>query len=131
MIVLYANILIRAVMGQRVRQLLEVYASRGIRFYARDVAFADAEKYLPPLLVKRGKPFADLPASLEYLQHFIESVDREFYGPFEAEARQRLRGRDEDDWPGVGYSTRTSMCDMDRRFGLFWNRHSRLDHKPH
>ena len=66
-------------MGQRVRQLLEVYASRGIRFYVPDVAFVDAEKYLPPLLVNRGKPVADLPASLEYLQHFIESVDREFY----------------------------------------------------
>ena len=68
-------------MGHRVRQRLEIYASRGIRFYAPDVAFADAEKYLPPLLVKRGKPVADLPGPrLEYLQHFIESVDPEFYG---------------------------------------------------
>ena len=99
MIVLDANILIRAVMGQRVRELLETYASRGIRFYTPDVAFADAEKYLPPLLIKRGKPVADLPASLEYLQHIVESVDQEFYGAFETEARQRLRSRDEDDWP--------------------------------
>ena len=59
MIVLDANILIRAVMGRRVRQLLEAYENHGIRFYAPDVAFADAEKYLPPLLAKRGKPVAD------------------------------------------------------------------------
>ena len=99
MIVLDANILIRALMGRRVRQLLETYAARGIRFYAPDVAFADAAKYLPPLLAKRGKPITDLSASLEYLQRIIEPVDQEFYGIFETEARQRLRGRDENDWP--------------------------------
>ncbi len=40
-----------------------------------------------------------MPASLEYLRHIIEPVDREIYGLFESEARQRLRGRDENDWP--------------------------------
>jgi predicted nucleic acid-binding protein len=54
MIVLDANILIRAVMGRRVRQLLEEYASREVRFYAPDVAYSDAEKYLPPAQ-KEGK----------------------------------------------------------------------------
>ena len=54
MIVLDANILIRAVLGRRVRQILEVYAARGVHFYAPDVAFDDARKYLPPLLKKRG-----------------------------------------------------------------------------
>jgi predicted nucleic acid-binding protein len=43
MIVLDANILIRAVMGHRVRQILDTYENYGIRFYAPDVAFADAE----------------------------------------------------------------------------------------
>jgi predicted nucleic acid-binding protein len=99
MIVLDANILIRAVMGRRVRQLLEEYAGREVRFVAPDVAYADAEKYLPPLLKKRGKPDADVSSSLRYLQHLVELVDRESYGAFEQEARQRLRGRDEDDWP--------------------------------
>ena len=55
MIVLDANILIRAVLGKRVRQLLETYAVHGIRFYAPEVAYTDAEKYLPALLAKRGK----------------------------------------------------------------------------
>jgi predicted nucleic acid-binding protein len=64
MLVLDANILIRAVLGRRVWQLLEACASRGIRFYAPDAAYADAEKYLPPLLEKRGKSAADLAATL-------------------------------------------------------------------
>lgn len=99
MIVLDANILIRAVLGRRVRQLVETYATQGVRFFAPDVAFDDAEKYLPPLLKKRGKPETEVSASLEYLRHMIETVDRDLYAVFEDEARQRLRGRDEDDWP--------------------------------
>jgi predicted nucleic acid-binding protein len=99
MIVLDANILIRAVLGRRVRQLVETYAPRGVRFYAPDIAFEDAEKYLPLLLEKRGKPDTDVSAALEYLRQTIEPVDRELYGIFEKEARQRLHGRDETDWP--------------------------------
>jgi predicted nucleic acid-binding protein len=99
MIVLDANILIRAVLGRRVRQLIDTYAGQGVRFFAPDVAFDDAEKYLPPLLKKRGKPHADFSASLEYLRNIIEAVTPELYAVFENEARQRLRGRDESDWP--------------------------------
>ena len=99
MIVLDANILIRAVLGRRVRQLLEDYAARGIRFYAPDVAYADAAKYLPPLLIQRGKSAADVPATLHYLQSLVVLVDAESYGVSEEDARERLRGRDEDDWP--------------------------------
>jgi len=99
MIVLDANILIRAVLGRRVRQLVDTYASRGFRFVTPDVAFVDAETYLPPLLKKRGKPDADVLQSLDYLKQIIEPINPDFYGEFESEARERLRGRDEDDWP--------------------------------
>jgi predicted nucleic acid-binding protein len=99
MIVLDANILIRAVLGRRVRQLIDIYSAQGVRFFAPDVAFGDAEKYLPLLLEKRGKPHADISASLEYLRIVIELVVSELYAAFESEARQRLRGRDESDWP--------------------------------
>jgi predicted nucleic acid-binding protein len=54
---------------------------------------------LPPLLKKRGRPHADFSASLEYLRNIIETVTPELYAVFESEARQRLRGRDEGDWP--------------------------------
>ena len=99
MIVLDANILIRAVLGRRVRQLVDTYASRGFRFVTPDVAFVDAETYLPPLLEKRGKPDVDVLQSLDYLKQIIEPINPDFYGEFESEARERLRGRDEDDWP--------------------------------
>ena len=95
MIVLDANILIRAVLGRRVRQLVDTYASRGFRFVTPDVAFIDAETYLPPLLTKRGKPDADVLQSLDYLRQIIESINPDFYGEFESEARERLRGRDD------------------------------------
>lgn len=127
----YANILIRALMGRRVRELRETYAARGIRFCAPDVAFADAARYLLPLLARKGKLITDVAASLEYLQHVIESIDQEFYGMFEAEARQRLRGRDEDDWPvlaaalGLAYAVWTEDSDF------FGNRHRCLDNEPY
>ena len=44
-------------------------------------------------------PTTDVSASLNYLRNFIEPVAPELYGVFESEARQRLRGRDENDWP--------------------------------
>ncbi len=50
MIVLDANILIRAVLGRRVLHHVETYAKQGVRFFAPDVAFDDTEKYLPQLL---------------------------------------------------------------------------------
>ena len=101
MIVLDANIIIRAVLGRRVWQLIDIYASQGIRFFAPDVAFDDAETYLPLLLKKRGNPDADLSKSLQYLRILIEPVALELYAVFESDARQRLRGRDENDWPVV------------------------------
>jgi predicted nucleic acid-binding protein len=99
MIVLDANILIRAILGRRARQIIEVYQAQGARFFAPDVAFHDAKKYLPIIFKRRGKPYADLSPSLDALRNTIETVTPELYGVFETEARQRLRGRDESDWP--------------------------------
>lgn len=99
MIALDANILIRAVLGRRVRQLIEAYAAQGVRFFAPDIAFDDTEEYLPSLLKKRGKPDIEVSTSLEYLRQLIEPVGRNLYATFEDEARQHLRGRDESDWP--------------------------------
>jgi predicted nucleic acid-binding protein len=104
MIVLDANILIRAVLGRRVWQLIDTYAAQGVRFFAPDVVFEDAEKYLPLLLKKRDKPVADLSASLQYLRNIIEPVAPDLYAVFESDARQRLRGRDENDWPVLATS---------------------------
>ena len=99
MVVLDTNILIRAVLGREVRRILDAYGSEGVRFLAPDVAFDDANKYLPALLKKRGKPDDSVVTSLEFLAEIIEPIDRDLYVEFEAEARERLRDRDEEDWP--------------------------------
>jgi hypothetical protein len=68
MIVLDANILIRAVLGKRVGRLLEEYSMRGVRFFAPDLAYADAADYLPLLLGKKGAADVDASAALRHLQ---------------------------------------------------------------
>ena len=99
MIVIDANILIRAVLGRRVRELIETYAARRVRFFAPDAAFNDARKYLPALLKKRKKPDVDVSATLQYLQSMVELVEPDLYAGHESDARRRLQGRDQDDWP--------------------------------
>jgi predicted nucleic acid-binding protein len=99
MIVLDANILIRAVLGRRVRQLIDTYAGQGVRFFAPDVAFGDAEKYLPPLLKNGESPTPTFRHRSNTCETSSETVTPELYAVFESEARQRLRGRDESDWP--------------------------------
>jgi predicted nucleic acid-binding protein len=52
-LVLDANILIRAVLGQRVRRILEVHAD-DISFFVPEAAHAEAERHLAALVLKRG-----------------------------------------------------------------------------
>ena len=52
-IVLDANILIRLVLGKRVRQLVLDHADR-VAFFTPDVAYADARTYLPGILTGRA-----------------------------------------------------------------------------
>ena len=52
-LVLDANILMRAVLGRRVRELLETYEDAAT-FYSPDVCFADARRYLETELRKAG-----------------------------------------------------------------------------
>jgi len=98
MLVLDANILIRAVLGKRVRTLLERYAAT-VRFFAPDVAFADAQEHLPLILSKRGIDAAAGLAVLEALSAIVACVEADLYEPLELIARRRMRSRDEEDWP--------------------------------
>ncbi|HWF09599.1 MAG TPA: hypothetical protein VG297_14115 [Bryobacteraceae bacterium] len=50
--------------------------------FAPDVAFDDAEKYLPPLLAQRGKPIADVAPTLDWLRSIVEPVTPELYALF-------------------------------------------------
>ena len=52
-LVLDANILMRAVLARRVRELLEAYEDVAT-FYTPDISFEDARHYVPQVLEKRG-----------------------------------------------------------------------------
>jgi predicted nucleic acid-binding protein len=98
MLVLDANILIRAVLGSRVLFLLCKYAGQ-VEFLAPDTAFQDAREHLPIILGRRGIPIDPAIASLNFLGDLVQTIEFETYAPFEAVARQRIASRDEDDWP--------------------------------
>jgi predicted nucleic acid-binding protein len=97
-LVLDANIVIRAVLGTRVRSLLEAYET-STRFFAPDVCFDDAREYLPRILNARGfEPETGL-AVLRHIGLLVQPVDRGLYADFEQPARERMAPRDIDDWP--------------------------------
>ena len=97
-IVLDANILIRAVLGKRVRELIFDNATT-VKFFAPDVAYADARKYLPALLKKRGIDSNAAMLVLDRLECIVQSIDKELYEGMQQQALQRIAVRDTDDWP--------------------------------
>ena len=97
-IVLDANILIRAVLGQRVLELILKNAET-VKFFAPDAAYAEARKYLPALLAKRGVPGDAALNILERLETIVQSVDLELYEGMQRQALQRIAARDVNDWP--------------------------------
>lgn len=97
-IVLDANILIRAVLGKRVRQLIFENAST-VKFFAPDVAYADARKYLPALLERRGVMGVVAITVLDGLEDVVQAIEFELYVGMQQQALQRIAIRDADDWP--------------------------------
>ena len=84
-IVLDANILIRAVMGKRVRELIFGGVTT-VKFFAPDVAYADARKYLPALLIKRGIDSSAAMLVLDRLEGVVQSIDAELYEGMQLQA---------------------------------------------
>jgi predicted nucleic acid-binding protein len=98
MIVLDANILMRAVLGKKAKALILQYGDRVV-LVAPDAAVEEARQHLPGVIARRGlvaDPFLEYFASLEKVVRVIEAED---YSEFEPVARQRLAERDEKDWP--------------------------------
>jgi predicted nucleic acid-binding protein len=98
MLVLDANILIRAVLGSRVLFLLRKYSGQ-VEFLAPDAAFQEAREHLPGILGRRGVPVAPAMLILDSLEALIQTVESGTYARYETLARQRIDRRDEDDWP--------------------------------
>jgi PIN domain len=77
-VILDANILIRAVLGRRVREVI-VENADVVQFFAPDVAYADARKYLPSLLEKRGIKSEPAMAVLDALESIVRPLELGVY----------------------------------------------------
>lgn len=99
-LILDANILIRAVLGNKVRQLL-IDNGEAVEFFTPDVCIEDAEKYLPILFEKRGLSFEPALDVLSNLKSLVQVVDEDIYQAKTKEAQQRIKNRDFRDWPVV------------------------------
>jgi hypothetical protein len=78
MVVLDANILIRAVPGRRVREILEAHLTR-TRFFAPNTAIAEAREHLPEILLKRGINPESAVTVLDELPELIGCIDAEIW----------------------------------------------------
>lgn len=99
-IVLDANILMRAVLGRKVKPLLEEYYA-SVQFFAPEVCYQDARKYLPQIFKKKNLEADDAIDALDKLMLLVNTVESSAYGAYEIEAKQRIEIRDVDDWPVV------------------------------
>ena len=91
-LVLDANIWVRAVLGQRVREYL-LASRQDVMFFAPDVAYADAKNYRPGLLEKRRIPAIQAMTVLDQLERVVRPLDAEFYQPHQADALRRIATR--------------------------------------
>lgn len=99
-IVLDANILVRAVLGVRVADLLKRYAER-VSFFAPQIAFDDASRHLPAIAAKRGVDSTLLLDSLAHLHTVVEAISPNLTDLWKEEAVARIGTRDMMDWPIV------------------------------
>lgn len=97
-LVVDANILVRAVLGRRVREVIETYAGE-VSFFVPESAYGEAEEHLAALVIGRGGDPEKALALLRSLGRLVDLIGSEVYGEFEAEARERLGQRDPEDWP--------------------------------
>jgi predicted nucleic acid-binding protein len=99
-LVLDANILVRAVLGQRVKDIIATHTVHA-EFFAPEVAYDDARRHLPEILTKGGRADAvgDSLAFLGQLRESVLAVPEEVYLEHKAVALVRIEQRDPDDWP--------------------------------
>lgn len=96
LIVVDANILISAVLGTKVIQLIAAHRHE-VRFLTPQICVVDAQKYLPPLMIERARSTSV--EAIDRLLAWVEPLELDVLVPFEESARALLKGRDPDDWP--------------------------------
>ena len=95
-LILDANVLARAVLGVRVRGLIERYAA-DVAFFVPERAIAEVQEHLPEIFLKRRMPTDHALGVLEQVRAFLQELPLTFYADQEERARARLA--DPEDWP--------------------------------
>ena len=121
--------LIRAVLGKRVRGILETHFGN-VRFFAPDSAFAEAREHLPEILLRRSISPKLALTVLDELSGIIVCVDKDIYGSFENATRRRLRMRDEEDWPVLATALALEYPIWTEDADFFWDGYRDLDYGP-
>lgn len=99
-VVIDANILVRAVLGVRVRELIERYCD-SVAFYVAESNVEEAMHYLAELTSKRGIQQDVWQESLTGIMAAVQIIPQVELTAAEAEARARIGQRDPADWPAV------------------------------
>ena len=99
-IVIDANILVRSVLGERVRNIL-IEHHLTVEFFIPDICVSDARKYLPMLFEKRKLRSEIAIEVLDNILKLLTIVDIDLYEQHQSEAEERMKNRDIDDWPIV------------------------------
>lgn len=94
------NILLRAVLGKRVGEIIERYSAE-VGLFAPDTAFLEAEEYLAPLATKAGMPLKLATAVYERMGVLVQELPQPVYAEHENAARARIDRVDSDDWPVI------------------------------
>jgi predicted nucleic acid-binding protein len=97
-LILDANILVRAVLGKRVGDILERHHHHA-NFFTPEICFDEAREHLPAILEKREIDPSNALETLDHLLTLVQPIEAASYLSHEAPARNRIRSRDEDDWP--------------------------------
>jgi predicted nucleic acid-binding protein len=95
-----ANILVRAVLGIRVRELIERYCE-SVAFYVAESNVEEAMQYLAELAPRRGIREEVWRQSLAGVMAAVQIIPQVELAAAEAEAMARIGKRDAADWPAV------------------------------
>lgn len=128
-LVLDANILIRAVLGSKVLRLLRRYAEH-TEFWVPDTVFGEVIKHLSSVLEKHQMPVAPAITTLELVAKLVRTIDPETYSPYETLARQRINRRDENDRPILASALALDCPIWTEDKDFFRLRSCNLDHRP-
>ena len=97
-IVLDTNILIRAILGERVPNLLEKYHFY-CNFITPALCYQELSNHLPQILQKRNLSLETFSDAIEKLTKIVIPIAKEIYSEYEDDAKERIGERDLNDWP--------------------------------